>query len=179
MSIPVVLVVTGIFFSCSNDLDSIKKVTFDPKAPDEVTKDLSVYYTDSGYAKVNIYAAIAETYSKPEHITKLKDSLKVDFYDENGIITTTLTAKYGEVNYATGQMFVKDSVRLYNYKDERELRTKTLYWNQKDSTIFTDDNVRLKSRKGIGFGTSIRTRQDFSYYKLTDPRGQYEFDQNP
>src|SRR5690606_7236517 len=100
LSIPVIIVMTGIFFSCSNDLDSIKKVTFDPKAPDEVTKDLSVYYTDSGYAKVNIYAAIAETYSKPEHITKLKDSLKVDFYDENGIITTTLTAKYGEVNYA-------------------------------------------------------------------------------
>ena len=168
----------GIFFSCSNDLDSIKRVTFDPKAPDEVTKDLSVYYTDSGYAKVNIYAAIAETYSKPEHITKLKDSLKVDFFDEKGVITTTLTAKYGEINYATGQMFVKDSVRLYNYHDQRELRTKTLYWNQKDSTIYTNDNVRLKSRKGVGFGTSIRTKQDFSYYKLTDPRGQYEFDQS-
>ena len=167
----------GIVFSCTNDLDEIKTVTFDPKEPDEITKDLNVFYTDSGYAKVNIYAKIAETYTNPQHVTKLKDSLKVDFYSANGIITTTLTAKYGEVNYTTGQLFVKDSVLLYNHKDKRELRTKTLYWNQKDSTIYTNDDVFLTSPKGKGKGSSIKTSQDFSYYKITDPEGNYEFDQ--
>jgi LPS export ABC transporter protein LptC len=168
----------GILFSCSNDLDNIRKVTFDPNAPDDITKNVSMYYTDSGYARVNIYAAIAETYSKPEHITKLKDTVKIDFYNEFGVITTSLTAKYGEVNYSTGEFFVQDSVRLVNIKDKRELRTKKLTWNQKDSTIYSDDDVIVKSPKGIGYGTSIKTKQDFSYYKLTDPRGKYEFNEN-
>lgn len=168
----------GILFSCSNDLDNIRKVTFDPNAPDDITKNVSMYYTDSGYARVNIYAAIAETYSKPEHITKLKDSVKIEFYNEYGVITTSLTAKYGEVNYSTGEFFVQDSVRLFNIKDKRELRTKKLTWNQKDSTIYSDDDVIVKSPKGIGYGTSIKTKQDFSYYKLTDPRGKYEFNEN-
>ena len=163
--------------SCTNDLDTIKQVTYDPNAPDDVTKDLSVYYTESGTAQVNIYASIAETYSKPRHITKLKDSVKVDFYDANGVITTSLTANYGEVDYEKGEMYVKDNVRLWNVKDQRELRTSKLTWNQKDSTIFSNDNVIVKSPKGIGYGTSIVTKQDFSYYKLTDPRGKYEFDQ--
>ena len=58
-----VLVTLSILNSCVNDLDSIQKVTYDPKAPDEVTKNLRVFYTDSGYARVEIFASLAETYS--------------------------------------------------------------------------------------------------------------------
>lgn len=167
----------GILFSCVNDLDTIKKVTYDPKAPDEITEDLSVTYTDSGYVKVRIYAAIAETYHSPEHLSKLKDSVKIDFFSEDGELVTTLTSHYGEVNFKTGKMFVRDSVHLYNFSDQRELITSSLYYDQNDSTIYTNDNVIIRSKKGIGYGTSIRTKQDFSYYKLTDPRGDYEFNQ--
>lgn len=167
---------TGIFFSCTNDLDTIKRITFDPKAPDDVTKNLEVYYTDSGYAKVKIYAAIAENFSKPVHITKLKDKLKVDFFDEEGKITSSLTAKYGEINYSTGMMFVQDSVRLWNHADKREMRTNKLFWNQKDSTIYSNEKVTVNSPKGTGYGTSITTKQDFSYYKLSNPQGKYEFE---
>ncbi|MFO0494311.1 MAG: hypothetical protein ACK50Y_02160, partial [Flavobacteriia bacterium] len=68
------------FTSCVNDLETIQRVTYDPKAPDEVTKNLRVFYTDSGYAQIEITAAIAESYSKPETVTKLKDGLKVNFF---------------------------------------------------------------------------------------------------
>lgn len=169
-------VITAFFFSCTNDLDKIKKITYDPKSPDEVSRNLSIYYADSGYAKLNIFAVYAETYSKP-HITQLKDSLKVDFFDDYGKITTTLTAKYGEIDHETGKMFVKDSVELVNHADQRTMYTTILYWNQSDSTIYTDENVRLVSPKGTAFGSSLRARQDFTSYKITDPRGAYEFDQ--
>src|SRR5690606_4447424 len=118
----------------------------------------------------------AETYSKP-HVTKLKDSLKVDFFDEKGTITSTLTAKYGEVNHETGRMFVKDSVKFVNHADKRIMYTDILYWDQSDSTIYTDQNVRLISPKGKAYGSSLKAKQDFSSYKITDPRGAYEFDQ--
>ena len=167
---------SAVFYSCTNDLDKIKKITYDPKAPNEVSKNLSIYFADSGYAKLNIFAVHAETYAKP-HVTLLKDSLKVDFYDENGRITTTLTAKYGEVNHETGKMFVKDSVKLVNHAEERTMYTTILHWNQSDSTIYTDENVRLVSPKGKAYGTSFRARQDFTNYKITNPRGAYEFDQ--
>ena len=76
--IPVMLYMAGIlFFACENDLDSIQKVTYDPNAPSEITRNLTLFYNDSGYAKVRIYATLAETYRSPRHITKLKDGLKV------------------------------------------------------------------------------------------------------
>ncbi len=173
----VLLLLSTVIHSCTNDLDKIKKITYDPKSPNEVSKNLSIYFADSGYATLNIFAVHAETYSKP-HITQLKDSLKVDFYDDNGNITTTLTAKYGEINHETGKMYVKDSVKLVNHEEQRTMYTTILYWNQSDSTIYTDENVRLVSPKGKAYGTSLRAKQDFTSYRITDPRGAYEFDQN-
>lgn len=170
------LLCTFTFFSCTNDLHKIKKITYDPNSPDEVSQKLTIYYVDSGYAKLNIFALHAETYSK-QQLTKLKDSIQVDFFDEDGKITSTLTAKYGEVNHESGKMFVKDSVRLVNHADQRTMYTTILYWNQSDSTIYTDRNVRLVSPKGTAFGTSLKAKQDFTSYRITDPRGAYEFNQ--
>ena len=159
-----------------NDLESIKKVTYDPSAPDEVTRDLKVFYTDSGYARVEITAKLAETYRKPESITKLKDGLKVNFYSADGEIVSTLSALYGEVNFSKGMLFVKDSVRLYNIEKKQQLETEILYWNQKDSSIYTNSDVIVRSPKGILFGKGIQTSQDFSYYEFLQPHGKFNFE---
>jgi len=174
--IPAGLLLAGILFSCVNDLESIKKVTYDPKAPDEVTKDLRVFYTDSGYARVEIRAKLAETYRKPELVTKLKDGLTVEFFSYDGKIVSTLSALYGEVNFTKGILFVKDSVRLYNLEKKQQLETEILYWNQKDSSIYTNSNVIVRSPKGVLLGKGIQTKQDFSKYEFLEPYGKINFD---
>lgn len=175
--IPVSFLLAGILFSCVNDLESIKKVTYDPKAPDEVTKNLSVFYTDSGFARIEITAKLADTYRKPELVTKLKDGLKVNFFSYDGKIVSTLSALYGEVNFSKGMLFVKDSVRLYNREKKQQLETEILFWNQKDSTIYTTSNVIVRSPKGILYGKGIKTQQDFSEYEFLQPYGKINFDE--
>jgi LPS export ABC transporter protein LptC len=165
-----------LLFSCVNDLESIQKVTYDPKAPDEVTKDLRVFYTDSGYARVEVFASLAETYSKPLAVTKLKDGIKVNFFSADGKIVSTLTALYGEVNYAKGTFFVRDSVQLVNHEKKQRMETEVLYWNQKDSSIYTTSNVVVRSPKGVLFGDGIRTKQNFSEYEFLKPYGKINFD---
>lgn len=166
----------GILFSCVNDLDTIQKVTYDPNAPDEVTTDLKVHYTDSGYARVQIYAAIAETYSKPEHITKLKDYVKIDFFSDEGIIVSSLTALYGEINFETGIMMVKDSVIMLNLTDKQSMETEELFYNQLDSTVYTEKYVIIKEEgKGIvGRGKGIRTSpfEKFRKGDIYEPEGK-------
>lgn len=169
-----VLIVAGLN-SCVNDLESIKKVAYDPKAPDEVTKNLRVFYTDSGYARVEVFATLAETYSKPENVTKLKDGIKANFFSSNGEIVSTLTALYGEINYSRGTFFVRDSVRLVNHKKKQRMETESLFWNQKDSTIYTSANVVVHSPDGILFGEGIKTKQDFSEYEFLKPSGKFNF----
>jgi LPS export ABC transporter protein LptC len=173
--VPVSFLLTGILFSCVNDLETIQKVTYDPKAPNEVTKNLKMFYTDSGYARIEVYAGLAETYSKPEPITKLKDGLKVNFFSSQGEIVSTLTALYGEVNFSKGLLFVKDSVRLVNLEKNQRLETEILFWNQKDSSIYTNSDVIVKSPQGVLYGKGIQTKQDFSYYEFLKPYGKIKF----
>lgn len=158
--------------SCVNDLDAIKKVSYKPGDPDERTNDLHVLYTDSGYAKVEVFAKLAETFSKPEPVIKLKDGILVNFFDDQGEIVSTLTALYGEIHQRKGSMFVRDSVQLFNSKKNQRLETEELQWNQKDSAIFTEKSVVVRTPEALFLGQGIRTKQDFSSYVFLKPQGK-------
>jgi len=158
--------------ACVNDLESIERVTFDPKSPDESTKNLHLFYTDSGYAKIELYATIAETFMQPKHVTKLQDGLKVLFYSDRGEIVSRLTAQYGELDYETGVVRIADSVQLFNFKKKQQLETEQLFWNRKDSSIYTNSSVVVRSPNGVLLGDGIKTKQDFSSYEFLKPRGE-------
>ena len=166
----------GILFSCVNDFDTIEKVTYNPNAPDEVITDLEVFYNDSGTAQIRIYAKLAESYTKPHKITKLKDGIQVDFFSSNGTIISTLTALYGEVNFETGKIFVQDSVQLKNHEKNQVLSTERLFWNQKDSTVYTNNNVVIRTPTGILYGKGIRTKHTLAAdeFKFFKPYGQLD-----
>jgi len=174
------VILTYSLLSCVNDLDAIQKVTHDPDAPDEVTTNLKVFYTDSGFARVQIYATLAETYNKPQHITRLKDGVRVDFYSSDGEIVSTLTSINGQVNYETGLMQVRDSVVLRNLVKKQYLETEELFFNQKDSTIYTEKNVVIKKEgKGvIGRGRGIQTTQFFQKCKILEPIGKLDMSED-
>ncbi len=157
-------------------METIKKITFNAKSPDEITKNLKMIYSDSGYARVEIFAALAETYRTKESVTKVKDSLRVNFFSESGEVISTLSARYGEINYNKGTILVRDSVRLYNYSKKQTLETEALFWNQKDSSIYSLSQVIIKSPKGIILGDGIRTNQSFSKYVLLKPSGRVELE---
>jgi LPS export ABC transporter protein LptC len=167
----------GILFSCVNDLDTIQQITYDPKAPNETSTDLEILYTDSGYVRVKIFAKIAETFSTPQHVTKFKDGVRVDFFSEKGEMISELTALYGEVNFETGLITVRDSVILRNLKKKQTLETEQLFYNQKNDTIFTQNYVICKreSKGVIGRGHGIKTTRFFNYAEILAPEGKVDF----
>jgi LPS export ABC transporter protein LptC len=164
--------------ACENDIAVVQKICFEQDAPTETTKSLILTYAEAGYARVEIHAALAETYRGKEQITKIKDSLKVYFFNEKGNVVSTLSARYGEINYSTGELMVQDSVSLYNHQKKQRLETEALFWNQKDSSIYTKSPVIIRSPKGRLFGKGIRTKQDFSSYVLLEPIGSWQLDKN-
>ena len=62
-------------------------------------------------------------------------------------------------------------MRLVNLEKDQTLVTNSLYWNMKDSTIYTDENVLVFSPDGVAKGRGIRTKQDFRSYTILFPEG--------
>jgi LPS export ABC transporter protein LptC len=156
--IPVIVMVAGLFFSCSNDLEKVKRITTNPDSPDETSENFAVIFTDSGFAQLEINAKIAETYTTPTKLTKFKDGLKVNFFDDLGNVASVLTSLYGEINDETGDITVRDSVELYNVEEKKRLKTSVLYWNKEGDSIFTDQPVTIITPdmilRGIGAWTT-------------------------
>jgi LPS export ABC transporter protein LptC len=166
------LVVFGLINSCVNDEGEIKKISDFQDAPDEQSQNLKMVYSDSGRTKFHLFAVISETFTLPEHITNFRKFLKVDFFDNNGVKVSTLTAKNGVYNHIDELIFVEDSVRLYNYKKDQTLKTEMLTWNKKDSTIRTDYDVEVTSPKELLTGKGLLTKQDFSFFEILHPTGR-------
>jgi LPS export ABC transporter protein LptC len=160
-----------VLFSCENDLDVVKQVTFKSSDPDERTLNVHLIYSDSGIAKVELNAKLAETYNKPKKIIKFKDGLKINFYSSKGRIESVLTALYGQISQEDGQMIVRDSVRLRNLNKNQVLESEELFWNQKTEAISTNKPVLVRSQGGLFYGDGIKTSQDFKVYEFIKPKG--------
>lgn len=173
-----IFAISSVVASCVNDLESIKKVTFNPNDPDERTTELYLEQTDSGITKMRIYAKLAEMYPKPKNVVQFNEGIKVEFYNENGVLSSILTALYGEINEVEGTMMVRDSVQLFNPIRDQRMETEALYWNKKDSTIYTNHQVSVRTPTSILFGKGIKTRQDFTWYEFTKPQGKIDIKDN-
>jgi len=161
---------TGIFFSCVNDLDKVKKITMHPEGPDETSEMLHIIYTDSGYAQIEIFATIAETYAQPRSVTKFKDGLKVNFYKDDGTIGSVLTSLFGEIDDETGLITVRDSVKLLNVIQQKTLETEVLYYSKTGDSIYTNKAVVITSPDMILTGIGAWTTPAFDtaqFYKPT------------
>lgn len=161
-----------ILFSCVNDLEKIKKITFKSTDPDEKTRNLFLTYSDSGVAQVRLYAPIAESFSGEGKKVLFNEGLRVEFYNPNGKLGSILTAQYGEIDEQKGMMLVRDSVHLYNPAKDERLETEALFWNRNDSLIYTDRFVTIRTKKAVLFGKGIKTKQDFSSYEFIEPQGK-------
>lgn len=157
--------------SCVNNMEEVKRISFSKNSPDEVMVDFTMNYSERGLARVKVYAAYSESYLKPQHITHLRDSLRVTFYSDKGEVVSTLTAKYGRINHVNNEIILQDSIRFYHFEKQQLLKTERLFWHQNDSTISTDKAVIITSPKVQFNGKGLKAKQDFSEYVILRPEG--------
>jgi len=169
--IVILLLCVAVFYSCENDLDEVKKVTYVPSDPDERTLNMQMIYTDSGYAKVLLKSKLSETFLSPKRIIRFKKGLEISFFTPTGEVKSILTAKFGEVELESGDMVVKDSVCLKNVLKNQFMLTEELHWNQKTESVFTNRSVIVHTNNKVLYGDGIQTNQDFSQYVFLKPKG--------
>lgn len=169
MKIILILSLAFLVYSCS---DQKVKPSIDPslnveELPAQESWDATIFFSDSGRTTAILKAGHLQMFSESQE-TLLDEGVKVDFYNEEEIKTTTLTSKRGRVDDATRDLYAMDSVVVES--DSVTIKTDELKWRNSDKKIVSDKFVTIISPKekiqGYGF-ESDQHLENYVIYNIT------------
>lgn len=135
--------------------------------PSQESWNSEITFSDSGKVKAILFAGHIQMYADKRE-TFLDQGIKIDFYDENEIKTTTLTAKNGRVDDATSDLYARDSVVVVS--DSLIIKTEEMMWRNKTRKIVSEKFVTILSPKerieGYGF-ESDQSLKNYVIYNIT------------
>lgn len=136
--------------------------------PDQESWNSTIFFTDSGKTKAILWAGHLRVFEKT-NTTLLDSNVKVDFYNEDEVKTSTLTSKRGKVDENLNNLYAMDSVVAVNDSGV-VVRTDEMMWRNKDRKIVSDKFVTIVSpdEKLEGFGfESDQNLRNYVIYNIT------------
>ena len=136
--------------------------------PDQESWNSTIFFTDSGKTRAILNAGHIKVFSKIKE-TLLDSNIRVDFYNNEEIHTTTLTSKRGKVDEKTNNLYAIDSVVAVN-DSGIVITSDEMIWRNKDRKIVSDKYVTIISPKekieGYGFESDQNLR-NYIIYNIT------------
>ncbi len=136
--------------------------------PDEVSKGVTLTYSDSGRVKRVLVAPVVHKYTTDTSYTLFPEGLDAQFYNSKGKLETRLTCGYGLTGANNDDLIFRKNVIIKNKKNET-IMSEEIYL--RDSTIYSDSTVYILTPTITLRGTSLEAPRDFSTYKLNNPVG--------
>ena len=170
MKLFLILFVLLAFSSCSNQKvkPAVNTALNAEKLPDQESWNATVFFSDSGKTTAVLKAGHLQVFDDTRE-TLMDGGVKVDFYNDAGVKTTTLTAKKGRVDDATKDLYAMDSVVVVS-DSGTTITTEELKWRNSDKKIVSDKFVTILSPKekiqGYGF-ESDQHIQNYVIYNIT------------
>lgn len=158
-----------LFLSCSTKRVKpvIDKSIKTEQLPSQESWNSTITFSDSGKINAILWAGHLTKFDEKRE-TLMDENIKVDFFNQQQVKTTTLTAKKGRVDEITNNLFAIDSVVVFN--DSVTIKTQEMMWRNKDRKIISDKFVTVLSPKekieGYGF-ESDQSLKNYVIYNIT------------
>lgn len=136
------------------------------RMPNQESWKFKMLFTDEGKLKAVLNAAHARAFEDSKET--LLDTVRIDFYNDLGQKTSTLTSLRGRVDGLTNNMYAIDSVLAVS-DSGTTLRTQELMWRQKDKKIVSDKFVTITSPTEKIQGYGVTADQDLRNYVIYKP----------
>jgi LPS export ABC transporter protein LptC len=157
--------------SCQNDLKKVKETIDKSVLNTERADSVTILYSKEGRTKAQLFTKTFQHVQQatPPYI-EMHNGLRVQFFDDSMKVQSTLMAKYGKYFETNGNVLVRDSVVVFNNKNE-QLNTEELIWNEKLQKFFTDKFVKITTPTQIIYGDGLESNQTFTDYTILRVKG--------
>ncbi len=159
-------------FSCKkNDVEVVNILTSLDTQPTQSIMNLETIYTDSGKIKLKVTAPLVERFSGDDY-NKIffSKGIRVLFFDKNGLVESSLSAKHAIYHENETLWEASDSVVAINNKGE-VLNTELLFWNEKENRIYSNKFVKITTEEDVIYGNGFESDQTFSSWTITKVKG--------
>lgn len=163
--------------ACSDLKKETRQVFTQDDVAVEIATDVEILYSDSAIVRVRVTGPLMHNYIDRENARQeFPDGVKIDFLEPDLSIKSTLTAKKAFRYNEKGLITARDSVVLVSSKQEK-LETEELIWNEKTGKVYTEKFVKVTKPGEVIYGYGLEAEQDFSYWKITVPKGRIKVEQ--
>lgn len=162
---------------CENDLAEVEALQERLDVKVERVEGVEILYSDSAQVKVRITGPVMlNNLDRTEPFQEFVDGVLVEFFGQEGIVTSTMVAKYAIRYDRIGEVIVRDSV-VWESVEGQTLETEELIWREKDEEVFTRKFAKITTRREIIYGHGFRANQDFSNAKIQQVEGIIEVEE--
>lgn len=158
-----------LFLGCEEKVrPSVLSGVSSTELPSQESWQSTITFTDSGIVKAIVKAGHIYAFDN-SRITYMDSGVVVDFFDEQGFHTTTLTSLRGAVNEGTNDLEATGNV-VVTSDSGTVVRTEKMYWTNTKQLIHSPDFVHITSAtedlKGRGFESDHNLR-NYKIFKVT------------
>ncbi len=156
-----------------NELARANEVLTADQLAIETAKDVEILYSDSAVVRVRINGSRLLNYLDKENPRQeFPEGIKIDFFDKEKNIESTLTAKYAMRDLKRNQVNVRDSV-VWKSKKQETLETEELVWNELQGDVRSSKFVKMTKPDEVIVGYGFQSNQDFTRWSITAPQGHF------
>lgn len=120
--------------------------------PEQVTRDLRVVETTRG-RRVWVLEAVEAVEEPESNVTRLED-ITLYFYDRDGELESTLTAREGEADRDSRHLVSRGNV-VVRTSEGYLLETEVLEWDNGRKKILSDEPVRITQGRNVYTGIGL------------------------
>lgn len=170
----VVCCIFSIFFSsCGKEKFGKTDKTLDIEATKVDKADsVTLIMSQDGIVKARLLTKefIQNDVAKPPYLD-IKKGLTVYFYNDSGIVESTLTADHARYYQKTNNILVEKNVIVENEKGEK-LYTEQLIWNSKIDRFYTQMPIKILGNGQETYGTGLEANRNFTWFRIFKQTGK-------
>ncbi len=160
--------------SCGNtdkEIEDLKPY----EGPIQEAENMVLYQSESATTKIKLITPLLREFASGDR--EFPDGIYIEFYNEEGIMTTTLKANEAIYFKKEDHWRGRGDVVIKNIENQQQLNTEELFWKPTEERMFTEKFVKISLPDQVLYGNGLEAKQDFSEYTIKKPEGEFYLDE--
>ena len=160
--------------SCSNDPRVVQDFISEELLPIERISGAHLIQTIDGKIKFEIFANVIKRFQQVQPELVFSDSIIINFYNDSLLdVDARLEADFAYVDNERRTMRASGNVVLEG--NNNKIESDELIWDEESNIIYTEEKVKITTKKEIIYGTGFFSDPNFSEYSISNIHGSVDF----